>query len=110
MKIYYFASVHSQVEVETEINVTPKKLGTTAEHLAYAISAAVDKAQELLASNPQVANLNDAIRNIFVACMQESAITQEVMAQQSLPVDFDFTSQNLQNKLARHFILKGILN
>jgi hypothetical protein len=100
MRIHYFKeSLHlSQIEEEEnefEIEITPKRNGSIASHLAYSISQAV-QAKKTGEQNA---------RSVFVDCMNKSDKTSPLLHSMPLPADFDFRDRNLARRLARYFIL-----
>jgi hypothetical protein len=104
MKIYYFTQVTSQIEELITLDISPKKYGSLGEHLAYAITAAEKFAKKIHSNNISKAQLNKAIRKVFLKRMHESVLTLNLLKQ--MPADeFDFTVRDLGSALGKIFIL-----
>lgn len=106
MKISYITQATGNIEVLSEIETAPKKLGTVGEHLAYAISTTLKFAKKARATNLPDADLNRELKNTFASCMNEASATSVMMS--SLPEDFNFTVNNLAAKLAEIFVVNDV--
>jgi hypothetical protein len=75
MKISYITQATGNIEVLSQIETAPKKLGTVGEHLAYAISTTLKSAKKARAEYQLDADLNRELKNIFASCMNEAVAT-----------------------------------
>jgi len=97
MKLYYFASNQAQQTEARETEVTPKRMGTQAEHLAYAIASVTKLARNFVRSSH--------IERRFTDIMNETEMLKSFLTHNPLPQHFDFTVRDIASRIAHHFVL-----
>ncbi len=92
MKLYCFKKTeNTNIEIDELVSVEPRKHGLCAEHLAYAIETVLAEARP------------ENRRDTFIESMSEIDSTRALLSY--LPNEFDFSNENLFNRLAKLFTL-----